>query len=61
MKQAWLNFGYGLTYGPASWWRDRWCDLWFRFYCPRPVIRDPSAKACVRAGKCGCSNLKEAV
>jgi hypothetical protein len=30
--------------------------VYYRYYCPRPVIDNPSARACVRAGKCGCDN-----
>lgn len=35
--------------------------LWFqgvlyRYVCPRPIIDNPTARACVLAGKCGCDN-----
>lgn len=35
--------------------------MWFqgilyRYRCPRPIIDDPTARACVLAGKCGCDN-----
>lgn len=37
--------------------RYGWLEaLYYRYYCPRPVIDNPSARACVRAGNCGCDN-----
>lgn len=30
--------------------------LFFRYYCPYPILEDRSARACVEAGKCGCNN-----
>lgn len=56
LKTRWHRFGYGLAIGRPNWLRDKWGDIWFRFYCPRPVIENPTARACIAAGECGCSN-----
>ena len=56
--------GYAMVYrlaaleGPAGrWLHDLWAGIWYRYYCPYPIIADNRARACVRAGDCGCSNL----
>lgn len=49
------EWGYAHAWS-INWFWDRFARLWFRYYCPRPVIDDPSAKACVRSGNCGCDN-----
>lgn len=48
--------GYTLCIGRPSRLRDWWASIWYRYYCPRPIIDDPTAKACVRSGCCGCDN-----
>lgn len=30
----------------------------FRYRCPYPVIENGSARACYKAGKCGCDNAR---
>jgi hypothetical protein len=30
--------------------------VYYRYRCPYPVIEDPSARACVEGGHCGCNN-----
>lgn len=27
-----------------------------RYYCPRPIGKDKTARACIAAGNCGCDN-----
>jgi len=56
--------GYAMVYrlagieGPIGrWLHDRWAEIWYRYYCPHPIIADNRARACVAAGDCGCSNL----
>lgn len=41
----------------ASWHRIDWlAALIYRVICPYPLIDDKSARACIRAGLCGCDN-----
>ena len=35
-----------------------WGVTYARYYCPRPIIKDRTARACIAAGHCGCNNLK---
>lgn len=49
------DFGYGLC------WRGTklsflWCRIWYRFYCPSPIGKNKTARACIAAGECGCDN-----
>lgn len=56
-------FGYWLavkaTYRQGRWRRLEliWNAVWWRYYCPRPVIDDWSVRACIMSCNCGCSNL----
>lgn len=43
---------------PWGWLENIWISIWWRYYCPRPVINDWSAKACVNSGNCGCDNQR---
>jgi hypothetical protein len=53
-----LVFDLAASDGPAwRWLADCWATLWFRHYCPYPVIEDRTARACVECGQCGCNNL----
>ena len=61
-----IDFGYSLTIGGnrtrlGNWLRGRWAALWFRWWCPYPVIDDWRASACIAAGKCGCDNCPKKV
>lgn len=61
MKRALEEFGYRLTWWfylnhRCEWLGDLWCKIWFRFYCPHPIIDDMTARACIKAGHCGCNN-----
>lgn len=42
---------------PVAWLENIWTGIWYRYYCPRPVVDDWTARACVCACQCGCSNL----
>ena len=35
-----------------------WAATYARYYCPRPIIDDKTARACIDAGQCGCDNAK---
>lgn len=53
----WIEtMGYQLCWRPDrfSFW---WSRLWYRYYCPYPTTDDYRARACVKAGLCGCNNL----
>lgn len=39
-----------------DWLVGLWSLIWFHWYCPRPIIENWTARACVRDGKCGCNN-----
>lgn len=68
MRQLVETIGYKLCWELAfrrvcrhRWWgilERLWTPLWYRYYCPRPVISPWTAKACVRSGNCGCENQK---
>jgi hypothetical protein len=52
----WLEVqGYRLCWR-GDWITRLWAPIWFRFYCPYPIIEDVSARACIKAGHCGCNN-----
>ncbi|RZN19508.1 hypothetical protein [Bradyrhizobium sp. Leo121] len=54
IKDCWEDFGYRLCWR-GDWIGDIWPLIWHRWYCPYPVvIGNNSAKACVKAGYCGC-------
>lgn len=42
----------------ARWLHDRWSGFWYRHYCPCPIASSGgwTARACIRAGNCGCNN-----
>jgi hypothetical protein len=42
---------------PWGWLEAVWIGVWWRYYCPRPVIDDWTARACANSGNCGCNNL----
>ena len=48
-----VRFGYAMTMR-GDWISDLWAPIWFRWWCPYPVIADYSARACVASGDCGC-------
>ena len=51
------QWGYAQCFGCT--WRSRvWARIWYYFFCPYPVIDDPRASACVKAGACGCDNAR---
>lgn len=50
------SIGYGLCMR-GGWISDLWSKIWYRWYCPYPIIDDHSARACIKAGCCGCNNL----
>jgi len=56
--RRWLEIqGYRLCWGSAGYWFTYiWAPIWFRFYCPYPIIDNLTARACIKAGKCSCSN-----
>ncbi len=55
LRESLVRFGYAQTmYG--NWFSDQWSRIWFRWWCPYPVIADHRAKACVASGNCGCGN-----
>lgn len=56
MKRWLEGIGYSLCWR-GDWISRAWCPVWFHFYCPYPIISDYTARACIAAGKCGCSNL----
>jgi len=41
----------------ARWLHDVWARFWYRHYCPHPIQDNLTARACIDAGTCGCSNL----
>jgi hypothetical protein len=41
---------------PWGWLESAWIGIWWRYYCPRPCIDDWTARACFKAGHCGCNN-----
>lgn len=41
---------------PWGWFETAWVAIWWRHYCPRPVIADWTARACFESGNCGCDN-----
>lgn len=50
-----INIGYALCFrGDLI--SNLWSRIWFRWYCPYPVIEDQSAHACISGGHCGCDN-----
>lgn len=66
--RRWLErCGYGLCFTlafwrvckhwPVSWVEHAWTWVWYRYYCPYPVVDEWTARACVRSGNCGCNNL----
>lgn len=55
--RRWLEeLGYRMCWG-QSWFASLWASIWYRYYCPYPIIEDFTARACIKAGKCGCNNL----
>ena len=66
MKHWLITAGYVTAdrLGAESWrgpyWRkaaDIWCSFFYRRYCPYPTVKDDwSVRACIEAGRCGCSN-----
>lgn len=55
MKRALETFMYGLC------WRGDWISrivapVWYRLYCPYPLIKNWTARACIASGNCGCDN-----
>lgn len=54
------QWGYVQCFRPG-WVGHAWSAVWYRFYCPYPVIKNPSARACIAAGCCGCNNSKPAL
>lgn len=50
-----IGFGYSLCFR-SDWISDLWAPIWFRWWCPYPVIADYRAKACIASGNCGCDN-----
>jgi len=59
MKRLFEEWGYGLCFR-GDWIARLWCPLWYRWYCPHPIIADHSARACIAAGACGCNNKPNA-
>jgi hypothetical protein len=55
MDRTILVWLYGLTMR-LDWVPYIVAPILFRWYCPRPVLDDWTARACVRAGVCGCNN-----
>ena len=55
MRRAFENFMYGLTMR-GDWISNIVGRIWFRWYCPYPIRKDWTARACIEAGDCGCSN-----
>lgn len=53
------QWGYAQCFR-ISWIGTIWSAIWYRFYCPYPVLNNPRAKACIAAGACGCNNAKPA-
>jgi hypothetical protein len=49
------EWGYRLCWR-GDWISSAWSRIWYRWYCPCPVIENFTARACIRAGMCGCSN-----
>lgn len=44
-----------------GWWLELhfpriWGQTYARYYCPRPISEDKTARACIAAGHCGCNN-----
>ncbi len=33
-----------------------WAATYSRYYCPRPILKNKTARACIAAGYCGCNN-----
>jgi hypothetical protein len=53
---TWLDtLGYRMCWG-SGWLPYQWSRIWYRYRCPYPISTDHSARACVAAGCCGCSN-----
>jgi hypothetical protein len=55
VRESFELWGYQICWR-GDWISDLWSRIWFRWYCPYPVIEDHKANACIAAGKCGCSN-----
>lgn len=52
----WLDeLGYRMCWR-SGWLATQWARVWYHYRCPYPVIKDHSARACVKAGHCGCNN-----
>jgi hypothetical protein len=51
----WVEFGYSLCFR-GDWIGNLWSRIWYRWYCPYPIIDDCSVRACIAAGHCGCDN-----
>jgi hypothetical protein len=49
------ELGYRLCWR-GGWISRLWAPIWYRWYCPCPIIADYSARACVEGGYCGCDN-----
>ena len=47
-------FAYRFLLGRCDWF---WA-IYFWYRCPYPVSADHSARACIRAGHCGCDNFE---
>ena len=43
---------------PVAWLENIWTGIWYRYYCPRPVIANWTARACVEGCHCGCENQR---
>lgn len=43
---------------PWGWLEAAWVAVWWRYYCPRPLLDDWTARACVNGGCCGCDNQR---
>ncbi len=55
----WLDkFGYRLCWRVSWFSQFVWCQIWYRYRCPVPIIDDHSARACAESGYCGCDNKR---
>jgi hypothetical protein len=55
MRRKLEIIGYTLCFGNGRISR-LWSRIFFRWYCPYPLRGDWSARACIKAGDCGCDN-----